>query len=222
MANSDDFLKLVIKNVKFVYPKLDKTYRFNTAKKQSEACPPTAQGAAWSIGFEMPVAEATAIRAQVKAHYEACQPRNPKLPAFSKIFGAKKTEDGKGVIMVAKRSGTRSDGTANSAPKVVDGQKNDLDNLAIWSGSTGSVIVNAFPAVDPEGVGGISMILNAVQVVEAIYGGDTLDDFDTVAPPANSRSDLDDFGPSPVASAPPPAAVSKPLNEVLGDDIPFE
>jgi hypothetical protein len=222
MANNDDFLKLVIKNVRFVYPKLDKTYRFNTSKKQSEPCPPSAQGAAWSIGFEMSVAEATALRAQVKAHYEKCQPRNPKLPAFSKIFGAKKTEDGKSVIMTAKRTGTRSDGTANTAPKVVDGRKNDLADLAIWSGSLGSLIVNAFPAVDPEGVGGISLILNAVQVTQPIYGSDGLEDFDEVA---TGSDDLDGFGTAPAAAPAPAPRVqepAKPINEVLGDDIPFE
>jgi hypothetical protein len=124
--------------------------------------------------------------------------------------------------MTAKRTGTRSDGTANSTPKVVDGRKNDLADLAIWSGSLGSLIVNAFPTVDPDGVGGISLILNAVQVTQPIYGSDGLDDFDEVA---TGSDDLDGFGTAPAAAPAPAPRVqepAKPINEVLGDDIPFE
>jgi hypothetical protein len=222
MADNSDFYKVLCKNVKLVYPKLNGTYRFNTGKQQSEACPPTAQGAAWSISWTVPVEEARALHTQLKAHYEACRARSPKLPAFTKIFGSKKSEDGQTVTFAAKRTGTKGDGTANTPPKVIDGAKNPLADLAIWSGSVGSIRAWAFPAVDPEGKGGISLILDTVQVTKPIYGDGGLDDFDLdhSAP----KGDFDDFGPTPAPAAAPARVQepSKPLNEVLGDDIPFD
>jgi len=220
MADNADFFKVLVKGVKLVYPKLDKTYRFNTGKQASEPCQPTAQGAAWSVAWSMPTEDARALHGQLKQHYEGCRGRNPKLPAFSKVFGMKKAEDGQTVTFTAKRTGTKGDGTANSAPKVIDASKAPLADLAIWSGSVGSIRAWAFPAVDPDGKGGISMILDTVQVTQPIYGDGGLDDFDSDGSPSGS---LDDFGP---AAAPAPAPrvqePAKPINEVLGDDIPFE
>lgn len=221
MANNDDFKQFVIKGVKLVYPKINHTYRYNPdagENGRSEPCPPTAQGAAWSIGWEMPMADARALHAQLKAHYGACRPKNPKLPAFSKVFGMKKLEDGQTVQFRAKRMGTKKDGMPNSPPKVVNGQKERLEDLDFWSGSVGSVMVNAFPTMDKEKTGGVSLILNAVQVTQPIYGSDGLDDFDEVT---TGSDDLDDFGPSPAPSPARQQAPAKPVNEVLGDDIPF-
>lgn len=221
MPEANDFHKVLVKNVKLLYPKLNGTYRFNTGKQASEPCQPTAQGAAWSVAWEMPTADARQLHGELKAHYEACKARSPKLPAFTKIYGMKKSEDGQTVTFTAKRTGTKGDGTANTAPKVIDGAKAPLADLNIWSGSVGTIRAWAFPAVDPEGKGGISMILDVVQVTEPKYGDGGLDDFDDVAPAA--KSDLDDFGPTPKPTAPPPRVQepAKPLNEVLGDDIPF-
>lgn len=220
MADNTDFHKVLVKNTTLLYPRLNGTYRFNAAKKQSEPCQPTASGASWSCGFELPVAEARTLHAELKLHYENCKARNPKLPAFAKVFGMKKSEDGTKVSFAAKRTGTKGDGSANTAPKVIDGMKQPLENLAIWSGSKGAIRAWAFPAVDPEGVGGISLILDTVQVTEPIYGDGGLDDFDEVATPAKPRDDFDDF--SAPAAAPKPQQPAKPLNEVLGDDIPFD
>lgn len=225
MPQTDDFHKIVVKGVKLVYPRLNHTYRFNPAERRSEPCAQTAAKAAWSCGFEMPIADARKLHAELKAHYEARRAVNQKLPAFSKIFGMKK-DDANGVVaFAAKRNGVRADGQKNAPPKVVDGMKQPLEDLNIWSGSIGSIIAQAVPVVDSDGVGGISLLLTAVQVTQPIYGGDGLDDFDTVAPTAPAN-DLDDFGPTP--AAPPAVPVQQraapqhaPIDTGIDDDIPF-
>ena len=187
MADNDDFLKVLAKNVTLQYPKLNQTYRFNTQKQASEPCAPSASNAAWSVAFEMPRDQAKPLFDEMKAHYEASRARNPKLPQFTKVFGMKKLKDEHGtetgiIQFTAKRNGMKKDGTANRAPTVIDGQKAPLADLNIWGGSKGTVRAWAVAVVDPDGLGGISLLLDAVQVTEARYGDGGMDDFDTVQP----------------------------------------
>jgi hypothetical protein len=187
MADNDDFLKVLAKNVTLQYPKLNQTYRFNTQKQASEPCAPTASNAAWSVAFEMPRDQAKPLFDEMKAHYDASRARNPKLPQFTKVFGMKKLKDEHGtetgiIQFTAKRNGMKKDGTANKAPTVIDGQKALLADLNIWGGSKGTVRAWAVAVVDPDGLGGISLLLDAVQVTEARYGDGGMDDFDTVQP----------------------------------------
>ena len=63
---------------------------------------------------------------------------------------------------------------------------------------------------------GVSLILSAIQVTDAVYsGGDDMAGFDSIAP-APSEDD-DPFGLPPSTEAAKPA----PSNNDLDDDIPF-
>jgi hypothetical protein len=210
MANNDDFLKVLAKNVTLQFPKLNQTYRFNTQKQQSEPCAPTASNAAWSIGFEMPKEEARPIFEQLRAHYEACRARNSKMPPFKTVFGMKKNEEAGTVSFSAKRNGMKKDGSPNKAPTVIDGQKQPLADLAFWGGSKGTVRAWAVAVIDPDGNGGISLLLDAVQVTEGRYGDGGMDDFDTV------ESKADPFEQKPLAEQ-----KRETIKEELGDDIPW-
>jgi hypothetical protein len=208
MANNDDFYKVLAKNVTLQYPKLSQTYRFNTAKQASEPCAPTAANASWSVVFDMPKAEAKILFDELRGHYEACKSRNSRMPDFKTVFGMKKLKDESGnetgiVQFTAKRNGMKKDGTPNKSPTVIDGMKAPLADLNIWGGSKGSVRAWAVAVVDPDGHGGISLLLDAVQVTEARYGDGGMDDFDEVqtkadpfeakpAQAAQSKSDIDD------------------------------
>ena len=208
-----DFKPVMIRNVEFKYPRLNATYRYNTAEKKSEECAPTASNAAYSIAWEMTAEEAKTLHAELKAHYETCQTKAP----FSKIFGMKKLESGNYEFR-AKRNGTNSQGQQNEKPRVIDGSKQPLADLAFWGGSKGSIKVTAYPVTDPDGNGGVSLLIDTVQVTHAVYGGGGLDDFDEVATTMEGGIDasLDDFGP---ATAPAPQAAPAPAE--LEDEIPF-
>jgi hypothetical protein len=78
-----DFKPVMIRQVEFKYPRLSETYRYNTAEKRSEPCPPTASNAAFSIAWEMTHDAARSLHAELKAHYESCQTKAP----FAKVFG---------------------------------------------------------------------------------------------------------------------------------------
>lgn len=212
MANNDDFHKVLAKNVTLQYPKLNQTYRFNTQKQASEPCAQTASNAAWSIGFEMPKDQAKALYEELRGHYEACRARNSKMPAFKTVFGMKKNEEAGTVSFTAKRNGMKKDGSPNKAPTVIDGQKQPLADLAFWGGSKGTVRAWAVAVVDPEGNGGISLLLDAVQVTEARYGDGGMDDFDTV----ESKAD-----PFEQARQPLQEEKRQSIKEELADDIPW-
>jgi hypothetical protein len=208
-----DFKPVMIRNVEFKYPRLNGTYRYNTSEKKSEECAPTASNAAYSIAWEMTAEEAKTLHAELKAHYETCQTKAP----FSKVFGMKKL-DGGNYEFRAKRNGTNSQGQQNEKPRVIDGMKQPLADTAFWGGSKGSIKVTAYPVTDPEGIGGVSLLIDTVQVTHAVYGGGGLDDFDEVATTMSGGVDasLDDFGP---ATAPAPQAAPSPAE--LEDEIPF-
>ena len=211
MANTD-FKPTMIRNVEFKYPRLSTTFRYNTAEKRSEECAPTASNASYSVGWEMPQNEAAKLYAELKTHYESCN----RKESFSKVFGMKKLDSGN-VEFRAKRNGTNSQGALNEKPRVIDGMKQPLADLAIWGGSKGSIKVTAYPVTDPDGNGGISLLIDTVQVTHAVYGGGGLDDFDEVGTTMQGGIDaaLDDFGPAAVETVVAPAAA------LQDDEIPF-
>ena len=60
-----DFKPVMIRNVEFLYPRLNATYKFNTAEKRSEECNPRAQGASYSIGWKMDKDAAQALHSEL-------------------------------------------------------------------------------------------------------------------------------------------------------------
>ena len=115
-------------------------------------------------------------------------------------------------------NGTNSQGALNEKPRVIDGMKQPLADTAFWGGSKGSIKVTAYPVTDPDGNGGISLLIDTVQVSHAVYGGGGLDDFDEVPTTMSGGVDeaLDDFGPATA-----PAQQAAPAQAELEDEIPF-
>jgi len=207
-----DFRDFMLRNVVFSYPRLGATYKFNTVERRSEECNPRAQGAAYSIGWEMSKDDARKLHAELKAHYESCVTKAP----FSKVFGSKQLENGN-VMFSAKRNGVNGQGDENPKPTVIDGMKQPMTDLNFWGGSEGNLKVTAYPVTDPNGMGGISLLLDIVQVTKAVFGGGGLDDFDEVAPTGGAFADFDAKpAADPFADIPKTAA-----NDLDMDDIPF-
>jgi hypothetical protein len=208
MATNTDFLKVMIADTTFHWPRLDQPYRYNNAEKRTEACAPTVTGAGYSIAFDMPMDKARELFTALKAHYNATRARNAKLPEFSQVFGMKKDEAAGTVRFTAKKRAVSNSGELNKPPVVIDAQKQPLAEKNIWSGSTGNLRVLAFAATDPDGKGGISLLLDTVQVVNAVYGGDGLDDFEQVST-TKALTAEDDFN---TPAAPPPVVAPMPAS----------
>lgn len=201
-----DFKQFMVRDVEFMYPRLNKTYKYNTAEKRQEECNPRAQGAAYSIAWKLDKDRALQFYNELKAHHATCGQGE-----FKTVFGMKKQDDGS-VVFSAKRKGVNSKGEENSPPTVIDGAKQPLADTAIWGGSKGSIRVVGYPTTDPDGVSGISLLIDTVQVTEPVYGGGGLDDFETIETPKIEGT----AGNDPFAAAAP-----APANADLDDDLPF-
>lgn len=206
MATNTDFLKVLVKDTTFHWPRLDQPYRYNSQEKRTEACAPNVTGAGYSIAFDVTMAEAKELHGMLKAHYNTTRARNSKLPDFSTIFGMKKDEEAGTVRFTAKKRAVSNSGELNKPPVIIDANKKTLAEKNIWSGSTGNLRLLAFAATDPDGKGGISLLLDTVQVVNAVYGGDNLDDFDQVASGSSITADDDFDAPKPMQAANPASA----------------
>lgn len=193
MANDNDFLKIMVRDVSMHWPRLDQPYRYNNSEKRTEPCAPTVTGAGYSITWKCSKDEGKSLHGALRDHYNACRTRNPKLPEFSGVFGMKRDDQAGTVRFTAKRTAVANDGKVKKPPRVVGPDLKDLEGeaAAIWSGSKGDIRVYAFPVTDPEGKGGISITFDVVQVKEAVYGGSLEDDFS--ATPAAKTMD-EDFG----------------------------
>lgn len=207
MAKNPDFQKIIFKDVEFSWPRLDQPYRYDQHKKETVPCPPGAQMAGYSLAWEVDSEKAQKFRSQMEAHYNDCRTRDPKLPEFSGVFGMSEKE---GVIRItAKKSAMNNNGEENKPPAVIDLYHEPLEDKQIWSGSKGSIRILAYPSVNPtNNAGGVSLLLNAVQVSEAKYGGANYED-DFGKPLERSGFD----GPHDERNPPP--------RDGLDDEIPF-
>jgi hypothetical protein len=220
MSSNPVFKKVLLKNIEVQFPKLDRTHRWNSDEQRSEPCAQTAANASWSIGWTMSHEDAKALFDELKEHYNACKALDPKLPKFTKVFGMRKLDNGL-VAFSAKKNGVTRKGDPSKAPIVIGMDREALSDAdrAIWGGSTCTVRAQAFPTKDPNGDGGISLLLDAVQVVEGVYGGGgaDMDDFD-IKPKAAPEEDLDPFGLPETNAAPASPAGGF---SVMDDEIPF-
>ena len=214
---ASDFKKLVFKNVGFQWPKLDQPYRFNTQERRSEPCAPGAQGAAYSVGIHVSAEQAENIKEDIKEHYRDCKARNPKLKPLKKIFGMKELDDGT-VNFTAKRNAMNKQGQQNDPPRMINGSKQPIEDRKIFTGSSGAISVLVYPVTSPDGEQGMSLLIDTVQVINAVYGSSD-NDFDVVEGSVSKTAPKDDpFGLNNRFSQEASQAASA---DVLEDEIPF-
>ena len=222
MANNPVFKKIILKDVELAYPRLDQTHRYDSQEQRSEQCNPTAAGAAWSVSFTLSSEDAKKLFVELRDHYNACKQNDASLGDFGTVFGMKKLDSGL-VSFRAKKNGTNRKGDLNQPPIVIDAFKQPLENKAIWTGSIGTLRMIAFPSKSPQtGEGGISLLLDAVQILDPVYGGDGLDDFEAAPAPSAMQSE-DPFGLPPAKPAGIPDDRKQPAADPfsMDDEIPF-
>ena len=222
-----DFKDVFIPDVTFVYPRVNQLYRYDphyemtSEGKRGKTVPatPQDQGAHWGVNFTVSKEMGRKIYKEAADHFKAREPNK----TFSGIFGQSQTDDGE-IMFRARKNARNAKGQDNKAPMVIDGSKNPLEQLDFWSGSKGAVKVTMRPSFNPrDNTDGVSLMLHSLQVTDAIYGGNGMDDYDVVDSPAASNGSTsvslggdDPFG-LPEA---PKQSQSRPSND-LDDEIPF-
>jgi hypothetical protein len=211
-----------INNVEALWPRINKTYKFDSAEKRSVPCPASDPMAAYEMSFRMTAQQAKELWAKMLEAYNAKKetgwPDQPTSPF--------KKEDNGCFIAKAKLKGSYN-GEPTKGVQQYDAQGNKLVNdFMLTTGSKVNVAVTFVPYNMREA--GVSMRLRAVQVVEyremeeqnpfAQVDGFTANDANSNpfgAPSTPAPSD-DPFGLPEVKPA-APAATPEPLD----DEIPW-
>ena len=117
-----------------------------------------------------------------------------------------------GTRLTARSGGKTAKGVIKSPPLVIDGERKPLENLGFYSGSKGNLKVTIMPSLNPSTKeSGVSLILSAIQVTDAVYsGGDDMAGFDSIAPAPKVDED-DPFG----------LPKQAPAKNDFDDEIPF-
>ena len=174
-----DFKTRFVLNCELEFPRVNQYYWFNSATRKSEPCDKTRPGAEKSVGFRLPKEDAVELWNEAKAHFNEVKARKPDMGEFKTIHSYRENEDGT-ISFRAKRKGMTARGTPGADVPVVDGNNKLLDDLGFWGGSIGGVKFSMLPTYNQsKGEWGITFMLDKVQVVKPVYGGDGGDDFPT-------------------------------------------
>lgn len=199
-------MQYTIENVIALWPRINKTYKFDSIENRSVPCEASDPMAAYEMSFEMTQAQAKALWGEMLKAYDAKKqtgwPDKPTSPF-------KKTEDGT-VTAKAKLKGNYG-GDLTKKPLQVDAQNVKLaDDFMLTTGSKVHIAVTFVPYNMREA--GVSMRLRAVQVIEYKEPMEEQSPFGSTAGFTAPAQD-DPFG----LPAETPAA---PVND-LDDEIPF-
>ena len=134
-------MNYLIKDVEVLYPRINKTYRFDSTENRSVPCDPFDEGAAYSMQFRMTEAQAKELMGVMASVYK--EKREAKWP--EKIpMPFKKDEEGSFIGKATLKGAYGKEATVK--PSQVDAKKKPCpENFMLTTGSTANVAVVLFP-----------------------------------------------------------------------------
>ena len=163
-----------IENVTAMYPRIDKTYRFDNTENHSVPCDPLDDGAAYELSFTMGKDQAKQLFVAMSEAYD--EKREDKWPAKLEM-PFKKNDDGMYVGKAKLKGAYGKDVTRK--PLQYDAKANKLpDDFQLTSGSTVNVAVVFVPYNMRDH--GVSLRISAVQVVKLAEAKGPSNPFDAV------------------------------------------
>ena len=208
----------VFNNVTIRYPRINRTYRFDSVENKTVPCDPLDDGAAYELSFEISKEEAIELHKQCMAVYKAAAEADTKRKWKDKpqYLPYKEPSEGDTFTVKGKLKGAYGTDKTNP-PKQVDAQRKDLPkDFMLTSGSKGNVWGKLF-AYNTGAVSGVSFRLRGVQVLELAEmegGADPFSETSGYTGGYTSAANDDPFGL-------PPTKQAAPANAVFDDEIPF-
>ena len=150
----------VVEDVTAMYPRIDRTYKFDNAANRSMPCDPLDDGAAYEMSFKMPEAKAKELFKAMKAFYDFKKEKSwpDKFP-----LPFKKGDDGMYIGKCKLKGAYGTDKTRK--PQQFDAQNNELAaDFKLTSGSTVNIAVTFVPYSMRDN--GVSLRINGVQVTK--------------------------------------------------------
>ena len=154
--------KYEISNIEAMWPRINRTYKFDAKEKKSVPCDAFDEGAAYTLQFRMTEAQAKELYKNMKTAYAAKQAENSDWPdKFAMPF--KKDADGSFTHKAKLKGAYGAEATRKPAQYSASNKKLD-DDFLLTNGSTVNISVVFTPYHGAMGTG-VSLRLDAVQVV---------------------------------------------------------
>ncbi len=157
----------IVEDVEALWPKVDRTYAFNSKIRRSEPCDPRDQNASYSVAFRMDSATAKALFTAMKKAYAD----NRDDDWDEKLTNPFVKDDNGTYTHKANLKGAYN-GETTTKPLEVDSQGTPLPKgFQLTTGSTVNVAVHLIPyrmKLGKEWESGVSLRLKAVQVIKYI------------------------------------------------------
>jgi len=167
---------VVFSNVKALYPKLNRTYHFSSEQSKSVPCDALADGAAYTIDFELDKQTCIDFDKECNKVYKAAADADTKKKWKADPTYLPYKDNGEYFTGKAKLKGAYS-GEATRPPVQKDAERNSLPaNFELTTGSKVNVWGKLF-AYNTGAVSGVSFRLKGVQVLELAEQGDVDDPF---------------------------------------------
>lgn len=153
----------ILRGVKALYPRMDKTYKWSDEKNKSVPCDPKAVGAEFSLSFAMSDEETQNLWAAMRQAYTA-ERKDDWPKKFNKPF----EEDDDGNPMHKAATEGAYNGEPSRPPSHVDAKRTPLpDGFMLSSGSTINLQVSLHPYyIKKEDKAGVKLRPRAVQVLK--------------------------------------------------------
>jgi len=155
--------KYTLENVEAMWPRINRTYKFDAKEKKSVPCDAFDDGAAYTLQFRMTEAQAKELYKHMKTAYVAKQAENSEWPdKFPMPF--KKDADGSFTHKAKLKGAYGAEATRKPAQYSASNKKLD-DDFLLTNGSTVNIAVVFTPYNGAMGTG-VSLRLDAVQVID--------------------------------------------------------
>jgi len=199
----------IIKNVEALWPRINRTYKFDQQERKSVPCDKLDPQAEYSISFEMTPVQAKELWGKMLEAYKAkADPTWPEKP----VNPFKKNDVGY-FVGKAKLKGVYN-GEASKGVAQFNAQNKKLDaDFLLTTGSKVNLAVTFVPYNMREA--GVSMRLRAVQVLEL----KEMEDQNPFGPVADAAPADDPFGLPPIETAPKKEEQKASVD--FDDEIPF-
>ena len=159
----------MITDVEVLFPRLNRTYRFDKTENRSVPCGPFEEGARYEVSFKMDSKQAKAVMLDMAQAYTEKQNANDKWP---EKFPMPFTKDDEGVY-IGKTSLKGAYGTeATTPPRQFDSVNKELpDDFLLTTGTVANLAVELVPYMMQVGKSvdaGVSLRIRAVQVTKYV------------------------------------------------------
>ena len=155
--------KYTLENVEAMWPRINRTYKFDAKEKTSVPCDAFDDGAAYTLQFRMTEAQAKELYKHMKTAYAAKQAENSEWPdKFPMPF--KKDADGSFTHKAKLKGAYGAEATRKPAQYSASNKKLD-DDFLLTNGSTVNIAIVFTPYSGAMGAG-VSLRLDAVQVID--------------------------------------------------------